>query len=1529
MLVTLYCGNKIYRVKLPGRIQGKYWMTDDEGRAKGKKFFSIEADTDAEHWIIRKQRTIVWHNEKSEGQDFILRAGCVVRVFVTDLGEGILFTEPVTENRRIFRKYVVSDGAYVSIGRDRTNSIVYENQYVSAQHAALEYSNGKWTVRDLNSGNGTYVNRIRTEHDFDLKPGDVIEIMGLRIIVGRGLIALNDPDGEVSINDKGLRPYHRPELREREEPEPEQKEFFYRSPRFRKEIEPLKLKVDMPTQREDRNEQPILLTIGSALIMGLASFSVAILSMLNSLSQGRELLSALPTMISASAMLVGVIFIPVLLRKRERKMRAEKEGNRRDRYLKYIGRLRDEISNAGRQQKDYLLSNYPLVTQYAASEEFWKNHLWERTEGQQDFLELRLGAGNTDMEAEIQFPDDRFSVDDDIMRDELFAFQKEERLLMDVPILFSLRKDRVLGIIGEHSGVIRLLQGLLLQIILFHSYDEVKLIVLCDKADEKDLDFLRYTRHIWDNNGKQRFLAMNEDDLRELSIIVNGILADRRQPGEEKRGNATPFYVIISTSSALSRQCDFLQEVLKDDNLSGFGVICAHEESSCLPKECRSVIETSESQGILMSGQANADQGVSFVQDQLSCAEADYLAGKMARYELNLNIGRYDLPESVGFMELFGAGKCEHLNVLDRWKKNNPVNSIKAPVGVDTLGSVFYLDLHEKFHGPHGLIAGMTGSGKSEFIITYILSMAVNYHPDEVGFVLIDYKGGGLAGAFENEKYRLPHLVGTITNLDSGSVMRSILSIKSELRRRQAIFNQARVIAREGTMDIYKYQKMYRDGQVKEPLPHLFIIADEFAELKSQQPEFLDQLISTARIGRSLGVHLILATQKPAGVVSDQIWANSRFKVCLKVQDKADSNDMLKRPDAAELKETGRFYLQVGYNELFEMGQSAWSGAPYADSDDAEKTADMSMEILDSLGNVVEKLKKEQVRAEVSNSQIVRIMEYLNALAMQEQICTRQLWLPEMPEFILLDTLLQAYHYEKSDRGELEGVIGELDDPYHQDKHLLTINFSEGNALVYGAAGSGKEMLLEAMISSLYENYGPDELNAYLLDFDAEALQAFRSAPQTGGIVLDGEAESIRSFFGMMQKELKRRKKLFFEYGGDYSHYQASGQEKVPYILAVLHNYPHFYENYEAYDDILTALTRECPKFGIYFVLTGTSASAIRYRLAQNFSQVFVLQLNDNSDYTSILGRTNGIYPSRYQGRGIIKKDEVYVFQTACLTKEKELQTESIKKRCDAWRNKYPLDTAKAIPVVPKFVSGAALANTLPSFERLPLGISFSTYSPVFYNMKERNILYVLSKDEKLLSAFTGGILEAVSGINDLRIVAISASDDLKKHVHGSVEMITVSYEDAVVELFHTAVERNNEYKKAAGKPHADKTPIFVVLNEYGRIKKQMSEDGEDKLKVMLAKTASFCEMYFVVTDTERNAGAYTTEEWVGERCGGNGVWLGTGIEDQIRFIVSGQRFSRQQPTDRHTGYFVDRTVAEKLRFVEASSLETEVENEE
>lgn len=229
------------------------------------------------------------------------------------------------------------------------------------------------------------------------------------------------------------------------------------------------------------------------------------------------------------------------------------------------------------------------------------------------------------------------------------------------------------------------------------------------------------------------------------------------------------------------------------------------------------------------------------------------------------------LTKNISLFELLNIIAVDDIDLENRWNTSRVFKSMSAPLGVSKTGIV-NLDLHDKAHGPHGLVAGTTGSGKSEILQTYILSMATLYHPYEVGFVIIDFKGGGMVNQFKN----LPHLLGAITNIDGKQINRSLMSIKAELEKRQRLFAEVEV------NHIDKYIQKFKAGEATVPLPHLILIVDEFAELKAEQPEFMKELISAARIGRSLGVHLILATQKPSGQVNEQIWSNSRFKLCLK-----------------------------------------------------------------------------------------------------------------------------------------------------------------------------------------------------------------------------------------------------------------------------------------------------------------------------------------------------------------------------------------------------------------------------------------------------------------------------------------------------------------------------------------------------------------------------------------------------------------------------------------------------------------------
>ena len=870
-----------------------------------------------------------------------------------------------------------------------------------------------------------------------------------------------------------------------------------------------------------------------------------------------------------------------------------------------------------------------------------------------------------------------------------------------------------------------------------------------------------------------------------------------------------------------------------------------------------------------------------------------------------------NLPTMISFLEMYDVGKVEQLNITNRWKNNDPTKSLQAPIGVDKNRELFKLDLHEKFYGPHGLIAGMTGSGKSEFIITYILSMAINYSPDEVSFILIDYKGGGLAGAFQNKEtgMKLPHLAGSITNLDTVEMNRALSSIQSELRRRQRIFNDARDALNESTIDIYKYQRLFREGLVKEPVTHLFIISDEFAELKSQQPEFMDQLISTARIGRSLGVHLILATQKPAGVVDDQIWSNSKFRVCLKVQDKSDSMDMIKCPDAASLKETGRFYLQVGYNELFALGQSAWTGAKYYPTEKRKKKIDETINIVDNVGTVVKSLDtiKKDLDVKPQGEEITNIIIYLIKVSDEQHISVKQLWLDKIPEFIYVEKLRQKYNY-LPEKGVINPIIGELDDPNNQRQDILTLPLSaDGNTIIYGSAGNGKELLLTTLIYSTIVDHTPSEVNFYILDFGGETLRAYNNAPQVGDVILSSQEEKVNNLYKKLLYELDNRKKLFVDYNGDFEFYCKHSGKTLPMLIVIINNYDSYVESYEDHEEDFNILTREGAKYGIVFIVTANNTNTLRYKLRQNFKQNIVLQFNDTGDYSSILGNVQKKYPSKIYGRGLVSRDDIYEFQTA-YPYQHEKMNEYIrvisKKLNDIFTDKAP-----SIPVLPSVVTHETVSNALGNLESVPVGIFKESLNIAILNTLKNYTSIVSSNDISEYSSFIKNLYKTFTYIKNEEIFVFDTYDIIDNTLENTT-LVTKNYEDALNPILQEMSDEyqiytNNNYERSSLSDKSHKTIIIIGINE---LLSRISQDKKMEFTKALSMIKDLGTYHIVLIDNSDKLKQQAFETWYKAAVDpSNGVWLGSGVLDQYALKLSVSPRELREELKPGFGVYVDK----------------------
>ena len=640
--------------------------------------------------------------------------------------------------------------------------------------------------------------------------------------------------------------------------------------------------------------------------------------------------------------------------------------------------------------------------------------------------------------------------------------------------------------------------------------------------------------------------------------------------------------------------------------------------------------------------------------------------------------------------------------------------------------------------------------------------------------------------------FRSPHLLGTITNLDGAQSMRALASINAEIHRRERLFREFEV------NHINQYQKKFKNGEATEPLPHLFLISDEFAELKVNQPDFIKELVSIARVGRSLGVHLILATQKPSGVVDDQIWSNSRFKLALKVADRTDSMEMLKTPDAAEITQTGRAYLQVGNNEVYELFQSAWSGADYQPDKDEMGIEDHTIYLINDLGQY-EVLNQDLSGLDLAED-IKEVPTELEAIVSQIQLLTEsqqippvpQPWLPPLKERMTLQELEPIQPKEAWEQKKPVSVLlGMADIPQAQKQEPVSVNLSkDGHILLYGSPGTGKTTFLQSAAMDLARKFSPKDVTLYLMDFGTNGLAPLGQLPQVADTLLLDQTEKIAKFVRIMERELNRRKKLLSDYGvGTLELYrQASGQQE-PAIVILLDSYESMKE--EAYEaelfKLLVRISREGLSIGVHLLVTAGRQSNLRAQFYANFKHQLSLPQNDVGEVRSIVGSTPlAATMEDIKGRALMKRDEVDVIQLALpVAGANDAQVlnnlrQEVASLQEAWTGQRP----SAIPMVPEELTEAdfySRASVQAAYEQglVPLGLDMETVEPITWNLSKGNLLYLTDKEEQM-SALTRHIARGKQ-----KVIVLAP----KYHSIPEIEGVLLVSGKEAIELMITGIE--------------------------------------------------------------------------------------------------------------------------------------------
>lgn len=380
----------------------------------------------------------------------------------------------------------------------------------------------------------------------------------------------------------------------------------------------------------------------------------------------------------------------------------------------------------------------------------------------------------------------------------------------------------------------------------------------------------------------------------------------------------------------------------------------------------------------------------------------------------------------------------------------------------------------------------------------------------------------------------------------------------------------------------------------------------------------MKELISAARIGRILGIHLILATQKPAGVVDAQIWSNSKFKLCLKVQTKEDSNEVLKTPLAAEIVEPGRAYFQVVNNEIFELFQSAYSGANVpAANESNEKVFEIYESNFWGKKTRIYTNKKEKEKAE-STTQLQAIVNYVKQHCDNNGICSLPgICLPSLPDALKVS----SFDYSDDENNIISVPIGMYDDPEQQDQGTVMAELSRENTFIVGSAQMGKTVLLQTILYGLITKYTPEQVNIYIIDCGSMVLKMFEESVHVGGVVISNEEEKCKNLFKLLNSMVAQRKKALSSKGvGNFAAYLDAGYTDMPMIAVIIDNMAAFKEYFPDQADELNSLSREAQSVGISFVITAATSNALSYRTQANFGKRLVLNCNDPAEYSNVFG---------------------------------------------------------------------------------------------------------------------------------------------------------------------------------------------------------------------------------------------------------------------------------------------------------------------
>lgn len=1025
-------------------------------------------------------------------------------------------------------------------------------------------------------------------------------------------------------------------------------------------------------------------------------------------------------------------------------------------YLDYLLQLRRRLRVLAQEQRRVGARLYPSYEELADRVER-RQYLWERRPTDRDFLTVRLGTGPGPLCSPLRLdlagqhfmtqyvPELRAQAD---------ALIDEYSYLDELPAVVALQRYSVLAITGKQAQARALARALLVQLIACHAPEDVRTLVYFSPERAWHWEWLKWAPHarrLRQLKAEKRhepehlcMLACTPQDLETLLARQVKPELDRRLRLLEEASSAgqqpeamyaLPHLVIVLDGFAPQGELGGVAELealLNQQALPGVTILCLVEQRSQEPAQVQARIALLETGGLHFAELAYGGRRLEgLLPDGVSGRLCERIARSLAPLTLVEAGVQQDISADIRLLDLLDVPAADRFDPGAFWRSRPRAELLRVPLGQRADGRLISLDLKEAADhgmGPHGLLVGATGSGKSELLRTLVTGLALTHDPQTLTFVLVDFKGGASFADFE----ALPHVAGIITNLqtDITLVDRVYLSLLGEQQRRQHLLHNA------GNLDnIKQYQALWQANPAMEPMPHLVLVVDEFAELIAARSDFLDLFVTMGRVGRSLGIHLLFATQRLEEGRIKGLESHLRYRICLRTYSAAESKVVLGRADAYYLPSTpGVGYFKVD-TDIYDFFKTALISVPYVPFQE-QHSVESRVRLFTPDGKLRPYRVAGDAEADPSDlrTEMDVLVERLARVGVEGVGAVHQVWLPPLEKVLPLGTVLRACQRPDLDGGhwdaappfgDLRVPVGLVDRPLQQAQEPLWLDFSGigGHLALVGAPQTGKSTFLRTLLSAFLLTHSPRAVQLYCIDMGGGLLRIFEHAPHVGTVCGKAERDRVRRMVRQMRSIIGEREFLFRERGiesmATFREMRRQGAvEDLPFgdVFLIIDNFAQFFQDFDQLEPELLEIVAGGLTYGVHLVIATNRWAEVRPKLRDNIGTRLELRLNDSME--SELGKAvASTIPIGVPGRGA--SSEKLHFQVALPTPGVEQRgrnagvQEALLALVQRARAAWPGEPAPPINVLPPLVRWEDLPHPGPDQAGgVPVGLEEFRLSP-------------------------------------------------------------------------------------------------------------------------------------------------------------------------------------------------------------------------